>query len=157
VPGPGRTGGRTRGVRLLGAVALGAAFTSTGRSQQPTAAAQFVHGSFPGGRYFNVTCGFSHRNNDDPILHPGHRGRSHNHTYIGNRSVDASSTPAALRGGETTCDNPADSSTYWVPTLYVGREPTPEPVACIALAAYYEVVVDMSSPLGDRTIVDGAA
>jgi hypothetical protein len=42
-------------------------------------------------------------------------------------------------------------------TLYVGREPTPEPVACIALAAYYEVVVDMSSPLGDRTIVDGAA
>lgn len=78
---------------------------------------------FPGGAYFNLACGFSHRNNDDPILFPGQPGKSHNHTYIGNTGVDASSTPASLRRGQTTCELDDDSSTYWVPTLYYGREP----------------------------------
>src|SRR5688572_5881503 len=72
---------------------------------------------FPGGPYFVVGCGFSHRNNDDPIVFPGEPGRSHNHTYIGSRSVDAWSTAASLRRSETTCGNPSDSSTYWTPTL----------------------------------------
>jgi Domain of unknown function (DUF1996) len=79
--------------------------------------------TFPGGAYFNLACGFSHRNNDDPILFPDQPGRSHNHTYIGNTTVDASSTPASLRRGSTTCELDTDSSTYWVPTLYLGREP----------------------------------
>lgn len=79
--------------------------------------------AFPGGAYFNLACGFSHRNNDDPILFPGQAGRSHNHTYIGNRSVDASSTNASLRRGETTCELDDDLSTYWVPTLYLGTQP----------------------------------
>ena len=123
----GRTGGRTRSVRLLilvllGGIALGGALVSTARSQQPDAAAQFVPGSFPGGRYFNVTCGFSHRNNDDPIVFPGAPGKSHNHTYIGNRNVTASSTAPSLVGGVTSCDE-FDSSTYWVPTMFEGFEP----------------------------------
>jgi hypothetical protein len=42
-------------------------------------------------------------------------------------------------------------------TLYVGREPIPEPVACIEIAAYYEVVVELSSPLAGRPVDDGAA
>jgi hypothetical protein len=130
VLGHGRTGGRTRSVRLLAVVALGAvlgavlvsiALASTGRSQ-PSAAAQFVPGSFPGGRYFNVTCGFSHRNNDDPIVFPDAPGKSHNHTYIGNRSVTASSTAPSLVGGTSTCDE-FDSSTYWVPTMFDALEP----------------------------------
>jgi hypothetical protein len=75
---------------------------------------------FPGGPYFALGCGFSHRNNDDAILFPGVPGRSHNHTYIGNRGTDAATTPASLLGGSTTCEDPADSSTYWVPTLYEG-------------------------------------
>jgi hypothetical protein len=79
--------------------------------------------AFPGGSYFAIICGFSHRNNDDPIVHPGQPGRSHNHTYIGNTSVHAFSTAASLRGGETTCELPGDASTYWIPTLYVGAEP----------------------------------
>jgi Domain of unknown function (DUF1996) len=108
-------------VWLLGAVALGAALTPTGRSQQPNVA-QFLPGSFPGGRYFNVTCGFSHRNNDDPIVHPNAPGKSHNHTYIGNRDVTASSTAASLVGGTSTCDE-FDSSTYWVPTIFDALEP----------------------------------
>ena len=57
---------------------------------------------FPGGSYFAIICSFSHRNNDDPIRFPGQPGRSHNHTYIGNTTVDAFSTPASLRGGPTT-------------------------------------------------------
>lgn len=56
-------------------------------------------------------------------MFPGQPGRSHDHTYIGNRSVDASSTPASLRGGATTCGDAADSSAYWVPTLFVERHP----------------------------------
>lgn len=79
--------------------------------------------AFPGGSYFAIICGFSHRNNDDPIVQPGQPGRSHNHTYIGNTSVNAFSTAASLRGGETTCELPGDASTYWIPTLYVGTAP----------------------------------
>ena len=75
---------------------------------------------FPGGRYFVVGCGFSHMNNDDAIALAGKPGASHNHTYIGNRTVDASSTPAALVGGESTCGDVGDSSAYWVPTLFSG-------------------------------------
>jgi len=80
--------------------------------------------TFPGGAYFNLACGYSHRNNDDPIRFPGQPGRSHNHTYIGNRQVDAFATPALLRERrQTTCELADDLSTYWVPTLYVGTEP----------------------------------
>ncbi|HUF01432.1 MAG TPA: DUF1996 domain-containing protein [Gaiellaceae bacterium] len=84
---------------------------------------------FPGGAYFNLACGFSHRNNDDPIQHPRQAGRSHNHTYIGNRTVHAFTTPETLRQrGETTCEIDDDLSTYWVPTLYLGAQPV-EPYA----------------------------
>jgi hypothetical protein len=78
---------------------------------------------FPGGSYFVIICSFSHRNNDDPIVYPDQPGRSHNHTYIGNRTVDASSTPASLRGGPTTCEQRGEAAAYWVPTLYVGFRP----------------------------------
>jgi hypothetical protein len=79
---------------------------------------------FPGGAYFNLACGFSHTNNDDPIRFPEQPGRSHNHTYIGNRVVHAFSTPATLRQrGESTCEVDDDRSTYWVPTLYEGTRP----------------------------------
>jgi hypothetical protein len=76
---------------------------------------------FPGGPHFVLGCGFSHRNNDDPIVFPGHPGHSHNHTYIGNFSVDSGTTPASLLGGRTSCEFDADSSAYWAPTLYAGR------------------------------------
>jgi hypothetical protein len=86
---------------------------------------------FPGGPYFVIGCGFSHRNNDDPIVFPGEPGRSHNHTYIGSRDADAWSTPATLRRSETTCGNAADASTYWTPTLYIGRDPVPPLVGVV--------------------------
>jgi hypothetical protein len=30
-------------------------------------------------------------------------------------------------------------------------------MACIQMAAYYEVVVQLQAPLGTRTVIDGAA
>jgi hypothetical protein len=107
---------------LLVAVTAAALAAPSSRSAVATSARAGATG-FPGGPYFNVVCGFSHRNNDDPIKYPGQPGRSHNHTYTGNLAVDAMSTPAALRGGGTTCDLAEDASGYWAPTLFVGREP----------------------------------
>ncbi len=115
---------------VLLAGAGGTVFASTSFSARPNGAANVAAAGFPGGRYFNVACGFSHRNNDDPIVFPGASGSSHNHTYIGNTTVDASSTPASLRGGTTTCDLEADASTYWTPTLYEAADPVP-PLAAI--------------------------
>lgn len=81
---------------------------------------------------FRVRCGFSHRNQDDPIVSPGQPGSSHDHTFFGNRSTDAFSTLASLRaGGRTTCNERADRSAYWAPTLYVAGRAV-EPLALIA-------------------------
>jgi len=41
-------------------------------------------------------------------------------------------------------------------TLFGGRDPAPGRVACIDLAAFQEVVVDLAAPVGDRAIADGA-
>jgi hypothetical protein len=69
-----------------------------------------------------VPCVFSHRSHDDPIVYPKQKGRSHNHTFFGNRSADAHSTLASLRGKRaTTCGLPTDASAYWTPTLYIGK------------------------------------
>ena len=78
-----------------------------------------------GGRgYFAVACGFSHRNQDDPIVFPGQPGRSHDHTYFGNEATNASSTPQSLRAaGDTTCRLRADTAAYWAPTLFVANNP----------------------------------
>jgi Domain of unknown function (DUF1996) len=76
-----------------------------------------------------VPCGFSHRNRDDPIVYPKQPGRSHDHTFFGNRSTNAFSTPGSLRGKRgTTCGLPADTSAYWAPTLFVGRRAVEPPV-----------------------------
>ena len=77
---------------------------------------------FPNGPYYAIGCSFSHRNNDDPVVFPRQPGRSHNHTYIGNRSVDADTTSASLIGGRSSCESESDSSAYWMPTLFVGPE-----------------------------------
>lgn len=41
-------------------------------------------------------------------------------------------------------------------TLFGGRDPAPGRVACIEVAVYQEVVVDLAAPVGGRAIVDGA-
>ncbi len=140
---------------MLLAGACGAVFASTSFSAGPNATARLAAAGFPGGRYFNVACGFSHRNNDDPIVFPGAPGRSHNHTFIGNTSVDASSTPLTLRGGQTTCDLEADSSTYWTPTLYEATEPIP-PLAAILYYTRHTSGPIVSMPDGLKMIAGDA-
>jgi Domain of unknown function (DUF1996) len=87
------------------------AVTATAAAASPSSG-KLVRGGLYGGRgYFAVACRFSHRNHDDPIVFPGHRGRSHDHTYFGNTSTDAFSTPASLRNaGQTTCLPPEDTT-----------------------------------------------
>jgi hypothetical protein len=87
------------------------------------------------GNNFFSNCAFSHASLDDPIVYPRQPGRSHPHTFFGNNSTDAYSTPASLRAASTTCRVKADRAAYWVPTLYRhGREIRP------AKAQFYYVL-----------------
>jgi hypothetical protein len=42
-------------------------------------------------------------------------------------------------------------------TLWTGSAPGTAGMACIQMAGYYEVIVQLQAPLGGRTVVDGAA
>ena len=97
------------------AAAVGASSGLTGRTGGQ---ASFHRGA----GYFAVGCGFSHRNQDDAIVFFNQPGRSHDHTYFGNTSTRASSTPASLRAAGTTCRLPDDTAAYWVPTLFSDGE-----------------------------------
>jgi hypothetical protein len=66
---------------------------------------------------FSVRCDFSHRNNDDPIVHPGKQGAAHSHDFFGNTSTNYLSTYDSLRAAGTTCLMPADTASYWIPTV----------------------------------------
>ncbi|MFJ5829319.1 DUF1996 domain-containing protein [Streptomyces sp. NPDC093089] len=77
----------------------------------------------PPPRYFHefqANCAVSHTAPDDPIVYPGQPGRSHDHTFMGNTSTNASSVTATLYGGATACKAPADASAYWMPSLFDG-------------------------------------
>jgi hypothetical protein len=63
-----------------------------------------------------TTCGFSHTNNDDPIVFPSQPGASHNHTFLGARTTNAFSTFASLVSSSTSCLMGGDRSGYWAPT-----------------------------------------
>ena len=72
-------------------------------------------------------------------------------------------TSVAVRfwGGLPECEpigrvDVAETSATVTITLYAGRPPG-EPMACIAIAIYQELLVELSAPLAGRTIVDGAA
>jgi hypothetical protein len=89
-------------------------------------------------REFAANCTVTQRRDDDPIVFPGQPGASHNHTFIGNRRVTASTKNAALIGGRTSCEDPADGTAYWFPTLFEGaRVVRPEKVT-----VYYKSGVD---------------
>jgi hypothetical protein len=72
---------------------------------------------------FVENCRFSHVASDDPIVFPGQAGASHHHTFVGNRSTNASSTYESLRASPTSCERRADTAAYWAPTLYRGTTP----------------------------------
>ena len=72
---------------------------------------------------FVSSCTFSHRAADDPIVFFGKPGASHDHSFVGNTGTNASSTLDALLASGTTCQRPADTAAYWMPTLYVDGQP----------------------------------
>jgi hypothetical protein len=119
---------------LVAAIAA-AGLAAAGLSAAPTDVTTRLQTSpvFPGGPYYSLVCSFSHRNNDDPVVFPSEPGKSHNHTYVGNRSVNAATTPATLLGGRSTCESDSDSSAYWMPTLFVGQND----VTPLAAIVYY--------------------
>jgi hypothetical protein len=105
---------------IVGASASGAVLAAGAAAARPSSAGLARAGLYGGPGYFAVACRFSHRNQDDPIVFPGRRGRSHDHTYFGNTSTDAFSTPTSLRNaGRTTCELPEDTAAYWAPTLFI--------------------------------------
>lgn len=66
-----------------------------------------------------VECDFVRHRSDDPIVHPGHAGRSHLHAFYGNRRVHADSTYRSLLASRTSCALAADKGAYWAPAAYV--------------------------------------
>jgi hypothetical protein len=82
-----------------------------------------VAAGVPSGAFFLVQCRFSHAAPDDPIVYPRLPSHSHDHTFVGNVSTTAYSTPASLAGHRTTCSDTDDLSSYWAPTLYVAGVP----------------------------------
>lgn len=75
---------------------------------------------------FTVTCKFSHRAKDDPIVFPGQPGAAHSHDFLANRSTSARSTYTTLLAAQSNCNREEDTAAYWLPTLYQnGRALTP--------------------------------
>ncbi|MBD0328495.1 MAG: DUF1996 domain-containing protein [Thermoleophilia bacterium] len=141
----------------VAALALSAALTAAATAQLPPEAdgRRAPQRPFSDGAYFLVVCAAAHRDNDDPIVMPGRPGRSHNHTYVGNGSTDAFSTPESLRRhGASSCQPNADASAYWFPTLYAGSRAVLPLVAIV----YYirRTAAAQPFPAGLRVIAGNA-
>lgn len=101
---------------------------------------------------FHVSCNFSHRAPDDPIVYPGDPGASHMHTFFGNRSTDAGSTYRSMRRARTTCSIAADASGYWIPSLvdHRGRMVAPR-----SMTAYYRARSRVQPPPRNLRMIAG--
>jgi hypothetical protein len=73
---------------------------------------------------FQASCQFSHEKADDPIVFFGQPGRSHNHSFLGNNSTNASTTTEDLmKFTASSCTPIQDHSAYWIPTLFENDKP----------------------------------
>ena len=104
---------------------------------------------------FISVCGFSHRAADDPIVLPRQPGLSHDHTFVGNESTDAFSTPARLRAASTTCRRKTDTAAYWTPTLFVGGDPV-TPTTAIAYYRRNTIAPVKPFPAGIQIVAGNA-
>ena len=108
----------SRTILLLASAALavllasGVAFLAALASAPSASAASRDHGAS-----FAVRCDFTHRNSDDPIVHPGQQGAAHRHDFFGNRSTKFDSTYASMLTAPTSCTRPEDTAGYWFPTV----------------------------------------
>jgi len=71
---------------------------------------------------FVGSCTFSHSAKDDPIVFPRFPGLSHDHSFVGNTTTNASSTLRSLRAGSTTCKRGGEKAAYWMPTLLLNGQ-----------------------------------
>ncbi len=101
---------------------------------------------------FVVGCTYSHSGAHDPIVHPGHEGRSHRHDFSGSVVTDSTSTIDDLLGAPTTCDKSVDTAAYWQPTLYDHDEV----VVPRSVQAYYRAAPGID-PRRVRTMPTGLA
>ncbi len=67
---------------------------------------------------FVVGCRYTHSGAHDPIVHPGHEGRSHRHDFYGSEVTDSESDVRDLLDADTTCNKKVDTAAYWHPTVY---------------------------------------
>ena len=108
-------------------------------------------------RELAANCTMTHRRGDDPIVFPGMPGASHDHTFVGNPTTDASSTPAKLVGGRTSCQDPLDASSYWFPTLLSNGTPlTPQTVTVYYKSGVNDYRTVQAFPPGFRLLVGNA-
>jgi len=114
---------------LVVAVAIGGA-TAVAGSKAPVAP---TIAGFEDVNFVSL-CRFSHTATDDPIVFPGQKGLSHDHTFFGNIATDANSTPEKLVGTQSTCDPTTDTAAYWAPTLYVNGDK----ITALDAAIYYK-------------------
>jgi hypothetical protein len=124
---------RAFGAGLLVLLAAGCAATAP---QGRTASLRDPQQRGPQGEVaqFVVECAPSHAAFDDPIVHPGMAGMSHLHQFFGNSRVDGDTDYDRLVGAPTSCDQPQDTASYWVPALLDASGSAIEP---IGMTAYY--------------------
>lgn len=129
---------------MIGAVAAlsacGATVPETASSPGFAAPDRVIAGPQGSVGQFVVECGFDRYQADDPIVQPGDTGASHLHQFFGASDVSADSTYDDLLGGGTTCDQSADTASYWTPALI---EADGEPVEPIRAVAYYRAGPDV--------------
>lgn len=66
----------------------------------------------------NVSCSFSHRLPDDPIIYPGKPGIAMSHDFFGHTTTTGNTTAEDLyTEHSSTCENAADNTSYWAPSL----------------------------------------
>ena len=143
-----RPGGLAVAVLLAGLSVAVALAACGGSSAEPAGAAEtlapapdrVVAGPQGERGQFVVECGFDRFLADDPIVHPGASGASHLHQFFGAVDVSVDSTYEGMLAGDTTCDQRADTASYWSPTLL---DPDGTPIEPLRAVAYYRAGPDI--------------
>jgi hypothetical protein len=122
-------GALVAGLTLVVATVAGAAYGRQAQTEATatTSSAHPSSGATPAKVVFsdhiaqwNVLCPADHFSMADPIVHPGHPGMGHHHTFYGNVSTNAHSTTSTLAKHRSSCGRgmgTSDRSAYWVPSL----------------------------------------
>jgi len=122
---------------VVGLAALAVGCSASGAPELAAAPDAMIVGPQGGRGQFAVECGFDRFQADDPIVFPGRPGASHLHQFFGSVGVTAESSYDDLQAAETTCEQAADTASYWAPALLDGGELV-EPLGAVA---YYRAGV----------------